>query len=249
MALPKTYRISGVQMAVDRSIDNNAPKIMHYMKEAAAAGADFVVFPEMALTGYHGDFSQSARDDAMIMVQSQCANLGVCALMGAGDKREGGTSNSVFVIDSDGAILGYHDKIMATDGDRKWCTPGEELHTFRHKGLHFGCLICNDLWVTPGCGPWPDPRLTYQLGQKGCQLIFHSINSGSSEMHIPYHESNLALRACESKLHIATANAVRGDDPANARSGIVQPDGTWLIDVDRVGEHMYTADVTIAAHE
>ena len=244
-----TYRIHGVQMNVDHSIEANAPKVMHYIKEAAAAEADFVLFPEMVLTGYHGEFSQSARDDAMVMIQSQCANLGICALVGAGDKRDGGTFNSVFVIDDEGAIIGYHDKIMATDGDRKWCTPGEELRTFEHRGLRFGCLICNDLWVTPGCGPYADPRLTYQLGQKGAQVVFHSINSGSSAIHIPYHESNLALRARESSFHIATANAARGEEPVNCRSGIVQPDGTWLTEVDRVGEQTYMADIEIGDDE
>jgi len=243
--MTQTYRIAGVQMRVDRSIENNAPKIMHYISEAASAGADFVVFPEMALTGYHGEFSQSARDDAMLMVQSQCANLGIAALMGVGDKRDGRTFNSVFVIDDEGAVLGYHDKIVATEGDRKWSTPGEELRTFEHKGLRFGCLICNDLWVTPGCGPWPDPRLTYQLGQKGCKAVFHSINSGRSAAHTPYHESNLVLRARESHFHIATANAARTEEPNNCRSGIVQPDGEWLTAVDRVGEHMYVADIDV----
>ena len=247
--MKSTYRIYGVQMNVDHSIDANAPKVMHYIKEAVAAEADFVLFPEMALTGYHGDFSQSARDDAMVMIQSQCANLGLCALVGVGDKRDGETFNSVFVIDDEGAVIGCHDKIMATDGDRKWCTPGEALRTFKHKGLHFGCLICNDLWVTPGCGPYPDPRLTYQLGQKGAQVVFHAINSGSSAIHIPYYESNLALRAREGSFYIATANAARGEEPVNCRSGVVQPDGTWLTEVDRVGEQTYVAHIEIGSGE
>jgi len=243
--MPHTYRIAGVQMVVGRNIEDNAPKISRGIDEAAAAGAGFVVFPEMALTGYHGDFDQDARSEAMAAIQGQCARVGICALVGMGDEREGGTFNSVFVIDDAGAVLGWHDKIVATEGDRKWCTPGQELRTFEHGGLRFGCLICNDLWVTPGSGPYPDPRLTYQLGQKGAAVIFHSINAGSSQIHIPYHESNLALRARESKAYICTANAAPGDKPANCLSGVMQPDATWLTHVDRVGEHMYVADVTV----
>ena len=139
--------------------------------------------------------------------------------------------------------------MVPTSGDRRWCVPGKALRTFEHRGLRFGSLICNDLWVTPGCGPYPDPRLAYQLGQKGVDVIFHAINSGSSARHIPYHESNVSLRAVESKVHIITVNAARHSEPVNCASGVMKPDGAWQLTADRIGEQFFVADIEIVKRE
>ena len=116
---------------------------------------------------------------------------------------------------------------------------------FQHNGITFGCLICNDLWVTPGCGPYPDPRLAYQLGKKGAQVVFHAIHSGSSAIHTPYHESNLALRAMESKFYIVTANAADPKGPVNAATGVMSPKGQWLERCPTQGEHIYACDIEL----
>jgi hypothetical protein len=91
--------------------------------------------------------------------------------------------NEVLILGGDGHLIGRHAKIVPTLLDREWCVPGRRLRVFHDRGLTFGCLVCNDLWVTPGCGPYPDPRLTYQLACKGARVIFHSVYSGSSHRH------------------------------------------------------------------
>ncbi|MHB9032682.1 MAG: hypothetical protein ACYC6L_06505, partial [Anaerolineae bacterium] len=112
-----------------------------------------------------------------------------------GMRENGHTQIQVRIYDAEGRFVGAHAKMVPTSGDRQFCEPGTQLRTCTLEGITFGCLICNDLWVTPGCGPYPDPRLTYQLGKLGAQLVFHAINSGAAQEYLPYHESNLALRA------------------------------------------------------
>jgi predicted amidohydrolase len=158
---------------------------------------------------------------------------------------EGVTHIQSRIYSDSGRLLGTHEKLVPTSGDRKFCRPGDELRVFKHQNITFGCLICNDLWVTPGCGPYPDPRLTYKLGKLGARIIFHSVNSGSSKIHTPYHESNLVLRAMESNLFIATANAADPKGPVNASTGIVSPKGEWIVRVPRTGEHQYFCDLDL----
>ncbi len=243
--MPKTYRIAGVQMIVDSELDINLPKILEGIERAADDNADFVLFPEMALTGYHGKFNQARRDAALKAIRDACRQHKIAALVGAGDHQSDGTYVQVCVISDRSEIIGTYEKMVPTSGDRKWCKPGKELRTFEHKGLHFGCLICNDLWVTPGCGPYPDPRLAYQLGEKGVDVIFHAINSGSSARHIPYHESNVSLRAAESRIYIITVNAARHGEPVNCASGIMKPDGTWQLAADRLGEQFFISNIEV----
>lgn len=172
-----TIRVSGVQMRVSHKLAENLPKILAHIE---TSDADFIVFPEMSLTGYHGDFSQKAAAAAWRQIATACRQAYVTALIGTGVHTDGRTYIQTRIKTDEGRLLGTQEKLIPTLGDREFCKPGEELRVFKHKGLTFGCLICNDLWVTPGCGPYPDPRLTYQLGQRGARIVFHAINSGSS---------------------------------------------------------------------
>jgi len=237
-----TIRVSGVQMFVTPNLSDNLEKIVHYI---AMSDCDFILFPEMSLTGYHGEFSDQAVRKAWRQIAAACRQAYVTAIIGTGAREEGKTYIQSRIYGDNGRLLGTHEKLVPTSGDRKFCSPGGELRVFKRHGIVFGCLICNDLWVTPGCGPYPDPRLTYKLGQMGAQVIFHSINSGGSEIHTPYHESNLVLRAMESNLHIVTANAAVPNGAVNAATGVVSPKGEWLVKCPRTGEHHFAIDIEV----
>ncbi|MCP4645767.1 MAG: carbon-nitrogen hydrolase family protein [bacterium] len=237
-----TIRVCGVQMDVSTKLEENLPKILDRI---ISAEADFILFPEMSLTGYHGEFSAKATEAAWVQIAAACRQSYVCALIGTGCKTKEGAFIQTRIYDKAGELTGTHEKLVPTSGDREFCRPGEELRVFEDSGLTFGCLICNDLWVTPGCGPYPDPRLAYQLGKKGAQIIFHSANSGSSAVHTAYHESNLALRAMESKVYICTANATAPGGPVNCLSGVMSPEGEWMARCPRDGEHTYVYDIDL----
>lgn len=237
-----TIRIVGVQMEVSPKLDENLPKVLDHLMNA---DGDFILFPEMSLTGYHGDFSDKAARAAWEQVAKACRQKYITALIGTGRKRDNDVHIQTRIYNQEGELLGTHEKLVPTKSDREFCKPGEKLRIFHHRGLTFGCTICNDLWVTPGCGPYPDPRLSYQLGQKGAQVIFHSANSGTSAIHRNFHESNLQLRAIESKVYIATANAASSQGPVNCPTGIMSPEGQWLVQCPLEGEHTYSHDIEV----
>lgn len=237
-----TIRVMGVQMAVAPSKKDNLPRILEYIKQG---NCEFMLFPEMSLTGYNNDFSDARTAEAWRQIALACRQSYVTAIIGTGARNDGRTYIQSRIYTGAGELLGTHEKLVPTEGDRKWCRPGEELRTFKDHGVTFGCLICNDLWVTPGCGPYPDPRLSYQLGQRGVQIIFHSANSGGDQRYFQYHEANLKLRALESKCYIVTANAAVPNGRVNAPSGVVSPEGTWLIQCPLEGEHTFAFDLEI----
>lgn len=248
--MAESVHVCGVQMIVAHDLEENLPKIIESIAAASDEGADIVHFPEMSLTGYHGDFGDEALQRGIAEVIGAARKHGVACVIGTGWREGGATYIQNRAYDSDGTLLGTHEKMVPTgidgeSGDRKFCVPGTELRTFSWRGITCGMLICNDLWVTPGCGPHVDPRLAYQLGRKGARIIFHSINSGASDGHLPYHESNVALRAEESSLHISTANAALADKPINCSTGLMKPNGQWATRLDRIGEGRYHATVAI----
>jgi predicted amidohydrolase len=237
-----TVRVTGVQMAVGTSKKENLPKILDHIQRS---DCDYILFPEMSLTGYNNDFSDSRTSEAWGKIAAACRQKYVTAIIGTGVRHDGHTHIQSRIYTDEGDLLGTHEKLVPTAGDREWCRPGEELRTFEHSGLTFGCLICNDLWVTPGCGPYPDPRLSYQLGEQGAQAIFHSVNSGTSALHLSYHEANLRLRALEANSFIVTTNAAVPGEKINAPSGVVSPEGTWLTQLPLEGEHTFSYDMEV----
>ncbi len=231
-------------MKTTRDVAVNTSKVVSYIERAAAEHADFVLFPEGAVSGYWGGFDQAEVEAALTRVSEACARERVAGIVGTSYREKDATYNEVRIYDKSGAFAGSHAKMIPTEKDREWCIPGKELRTFELEGLKFGCLICNDLWVTPGAGPYIDPRLTLQLSRKEAEVIFHSVNSGTRPRARPYHESNLELRAIEGEVYIVVANA-SAEPEVNCTSGIVSPEGVWIASVNRAGEGFFVEDVAV----
>jgi len=237
-----TFRVCGVQMLVQPTKKENLPRILSQIEKC---DCDFIVFPEMALTGRNNDFSDSRTVEAWKQIATACRNAYVTAIFGTGARNDEQSVIQARIYRDDGELLGTQEKLVPTKEDRTWCRPGAELRSFRHMGLRFGCLIGNDLWVAPGSGPYPDTRLSHQLGQQGAQLIFHTASSGTDPRFSAYYDANLRLRAWESGINIVTVNAASTDAPINSPSGVVGPDGEWLVQAPLVGEHNFTYDLEI----
>lgn len=237
-----TIRVGGIQMAVGTSKKENLPRILEYIQQS---DCDFLLFPEMSLTGYNNDFSETRTLEAWKQIAAACRQSYVTAIIGTGARSDGHTFIQSRIYTGDGKLLGTQEKLVPTETDRQWCRPGEELRVFHHKGISFGCLLGNDLWVAPGCGPYPDPRLTHQLGKRGVQVIFHSVHSGTKRLYLPYHDINLRLRAIESKCHIVTVNAAVSEGLVNSPSGVMSPAGDWLIQCPLGGEQTFTWDLEL----
>jgi len=229
-------------MEVGPARKDNIPRILEFITKS---DCDFLLFPEMSLTGNNNDFSETRTQEAWKQIAAACRQSYVTAIIGTGARADGASYIQSRIYTGEGKLLGTHEKLVPTESDRQWCRPGEELRIFEHKGITFGCLIGNDLWVAPGFGPYPDPRLTYQLGKRGAQVIFHSIHSGSKRLYLPYHDINLRLRAIESRCYIVTANAAVPNNLVNAPSGIMSPKGDWLAQCPLGGEQTFTYDLEL----
>lgn len=238
----RTLRIKGVQMKVSESKKDNLPKILEYIQ---AGNCDIIVFPEMSLTGYHNNFNDIRTTEAWKQIASACKKNYICAIIGTGARKDGHTYIQARIYTDEGKLLGTQEKLVPTESDRKWCRPGEELRLFKYKGVTFGCLIGNDLWVAPGFGPYPDPRLSYQLGKRGAQIIFHLANTGIDQTYLPYYDINLRLRAKESSCYIVTVNSASEHGVINSPSGIMSPEGKWLVQCPLQGEHTFVYDLQL----
>lgn len=138
------------------AIAHNESKILEGIKQAEAAGCQFVLFPEMALTGYPPEDLLLSKDflahveTALHALAKQC--LSVIALVGVPRKNEGYGKllmNAAAILQG-GKIIGYQDKKLLPTYDvfdeRRYFAPAKGQRLWDLAGKKVGITICEDLW-------------------------------------------------------------------------------------------------------
>jgi NAD+ synthase (glutamine-hydrolysing) len=144
--------------------DGNAAAIIANMMHAAEVGADMVVFPELAISGYYpGDLLEDAhfleRNAAAVervfAASRDCPNL--VAVFGT-VRRRGGPGkplfNALLAVRNGVAVAEYHKQLLPTYGifdERRHFEPGpEHACVLEVAGHRVGFIICEDGWNDDG---------------------------------------------------------------------------------------------------
>ena len=196
--------------AVVGDLDGNRDLIVDAIREARAAGADLVVFPELAVTGYPPEdlllrpgFIKAARASLDAIA---AATEGITALVGC-PLFERDLANAC-AIASGGTIVGsYRKHFLPNYGvfdEHRYFAQGRDLVLLRCGDVLVGPTICEDIWQ-------PGPPAT-DLALAGAQLI---INLSASPFHVGKAEDReemLVTRARDNASYLAFCNLVGGQD-------------------------------------
>lgn len=249
-------------MAVnDHDVRQNVVTISRAIEQAAHAGADILLTPEGALSGYTPDIAPPAVEAGLREVTALARENGVGLALGTCFKESNGLIyNQLRFYTASGAYLGFHSKILRC-GTVTVTEPSEgeinayattDLGTFDFNGITVGGLICNDMWANPACTPMPDPHLSQQLAQRGARVIFHAVNGGrdgsewSRGIVWNFHESNLRMRAAAGRVWIVTVdNATPTDLPCSAPCGVIDPRGKWVCRTEPMGEQFFVHTIEL----
>jgi predicted amidohydrolase len=237
-------------MPVTTDIRRNAEHILCALEQAAADRAALLLTPEGSLSGYTSHFDQRELENSLQTVTDRAKALGIGLALGTCSREDDGLCyNQVRVYFPDGTYGGFHAKILR-------CAPLDDPHggelaeyaakplrSFEWEGATFGCLVCNDLWATPGYTTVANPYLAWQLAKLGCRFILHAVNNGAKGRYRAYHEANLALWAFALKMPIVTVNAPPANGAVNSLSGVMGPDGEWLCQVPEEGSQYFSCDL------
>ncbi|XOZ33471.1 NAD+ synthase [Halomonadaceae bacterium KBTZ08] len=192
-------------------IPGNAEGMLAMTREAVQEhGADIVVFPELALTGYPPE-DLLLRPDLQAGVEQAVESIAeampeVILIFGAPRATDEGLVNAAMVLDA-GRVVGEAVKQYLPNQDvfdeKRWFLPGTETCVFELRGLPVAVTICEDIWH--------DQPVAAAAG-KGARLL---INLNAS----PYHwdrqserRERLATLARSHGLGIVYVNLVGGQD-------------------------------------
>jgi predicted amidohydrolase len=228
------------------SIPGNLEKIEDAATTAAKAGADAVLFPECATTGYACDFGAlkpAALRQALRAVSAVAARLRVNLLVGSPIYSGRRLYNALVVFDRRGLLLHTYAKCQLTDADRVWFTPGNALSLFTLEGVRATAIICHERRY---------PELVRLSVMAGAQIVFHP-NAGMDDLAVSRAKrrgrDGIPLRAFENAVYYVFANSVGpqgGGKWSAGDSKIVASDGTFLRLADNRHEQVLVEDVDLS---
>jgi predicted amidohydrolase len=141
--------------------ENNLARIKGYIRAAAKAGADLIVFPEMALNGYDDDEKAAEKSKKMQIREAELVNgpscravselteqHGVYAVFGMAERDASDSSvvyNTALVCGPSG-IIGTYRKIHPALAEQRWCTRGGEPFMFDTPWGPVAIGICYDTY-------------------------------------------------------------------------------------------------------
>jgi predicted amidohydrolase len=127
-------------------VEANLARHAEVLAEAAAAGCELTLFPEMSLTGSadpatHPERLISLDDRAVAALVRAGKDEGVAACFGIAERSPDGRPHITQILAADGHVLGVQRKRHLGEGEEAFCPAGESA-IFEHTGARFGVAIC-----------------------------------------------------------------------------------------------------------
>lgn len=190
------------------ALEKNAQKIIDHIKIAKEKGAELVVFPELAITGYPPEdllLKPQFIDDNLSALHSVIkASTDIAVYVGFVDKIKEDLYNAGAFIVNGKLVKVYHKMNLpnySVFDEKRYFKEGKTPVTVSYKGLKIRLSICEDVW-------------TKTKGKSGPKIQLELVINAS-----PYNigkqaerESIVKKRALSTKAHIVYVNMVGGQD-------------------------------------
>jgi NAD+ synthase (glutamine-hydrolysing) len=211
-------------------LTGNTRKILEYTALAQKAGAELVVFPELAVCGYPPEDlllkKHFVADNIKALNEIVKKVRKISVITGFVDSDAIGKIYNAAAVISDGKVQDvYHKQELPNYGvfdEKRYFSLGKNSGILTIKGVKVGINICEDIWI--------DGAVHQAQVKSGAQVL---INISAS----PYHAGKLKMRqelllrrALATKTHLVHVNAVGGQDELvfDGGSMVISPDGAVL---------------------
>lgn len=249
-----TVRIALAHLPYPESPAASVSRAVDAVDEAGRAGALIVAFPECYVPGYrttaHPGVPPTAAflDDAATQVADAARRAGVAVALGTERVVDGRHRITTLVVDRDGTVLPFHDKLQLDPSEEATWSAGDTRHVYTVGPLTFGMAICHEGWRYPETARW--------AARRGAQVVFvphfHEAEPGGYrpttflEAGNTFHEKALLCRAAENTVWIAAVNYAGEGAPTT--SAVIRPDASVLSwqPYGTPGLHLADLDLSLA---
>ena len=228
------FRIALANLRFPGSDGESVTLVTQAIWQAADDRAGIVCFPECYVPGYRAPGKNVPPPDqaflkgawSTISRAAGKANIGV--ILGTERFEANKLLLSAVVINPDGSIAGFQDKVQLDPSEENTYVFGSGRRVFRIGPLTFAIVICHEGWRYPETVRW--------AARHGAQVVFHPhFDEAEPGGYAPstfadpantFHEKAMLCRAAENTCYFASVNYAGPGSPTT--SAIVRPDGTLL---------------------
>ena len=227
-------------IAVCGDIDHNFTEIKRAIEQASEKGADLIVFPECALTGYPPrDISGSERIDpsavsqALQRLQDMADSLGIHIIVETIDFADSKYYNRAYIISPNQAKHWYGKRALY-GWDEDNFRPGNENGIYEINGIKIGMRICFEVRF---------PEYFRELYLENTDLdivLFYDVADKDDEARYQMIRGHLITRAVENVTSVLSVNAIYPNQ--TAPTCFISASGTVCRETDKNSESMLIYD-------
>ncbi len=247
------FRIALANIRFPATAEESVRLTEEAIAQASMERAGLICFPECFVPGYRGAGKQVTPPDPAFLqsawsrVAAAAGKAEVAVILGTERMVGKALLATALVINRDGTIAGFQDKVQLDPSEDEIYSPGMGRRVFETGPLRFGIAICHEGWRYPETVRWPVRR--------GAHIVFHPhfheaepgsyIASRFADPGNSFHEKAALCRAAENTCYFATVNCASAGSPTT--SAVVRPDGTLLNYQSYGKEGLLIADIDISA--
>jgi predicted amidohydrolase len=221
--------------------------------QAGIERAGLICFPECFVPGYRGPGKAVPPPDPLFLerawsaIAAAAAKANLAVVLGTERVLDGALIATALVINRDGTIAGFQDKVQLDPSEEVTYSPGFGRRVFQTGPLTFGIAICHEGWRYPETVRWAI--------RHGAQIVFHpQFHEAEPGGYVPtsfadpansFHEKAVLCRAAENTCYFATVNFAGAGSPTT--SAVARPDGTLLCYQPYGKEGLLIADIDLTA--
>jgi len=248
-----TFRIALANLTFPATPEESVTLTERAIAEAAIERAGIICFPECFVPGYRGPGKCVPPPDPAFLerawsaVAAAAANANIAVILGTERILDGALLVTSLVINPDGTIAGFQDKVQIDASEEGIYSPGSGRRIFQTGRLTFGIVICHEGWRYPETVRW--------AVRQGAQIVFHPHfheaepggyrPSSFADPANSFHEKAMLCRAAENTCYFASVNCASAGSPTT--SAVARPDGTLLSYQPYGKEGLLVADIDLAA--
>ena len=248
-----TIRIALANLRFPTSPEDSVALAIQGVAQASVDRAAIVCFPECFVPGYRAAGKGVPPPDPVFLerawssIAAAAGKAKIAVVLGTERIVAGALLATALVIERDGTLAGFQDKVQIDPSEEGKYSCGSERRIFQTGPLTFGIAICHEGWRYPETVRW--------AARRGAQVVFHPhFHEAEPGDYVPstfadpansFHEKAMLCRAAENTCYFATVNVASPGSPTT--SAIIRPDGTVLSYQPYGGEGLLIGDIDLAA--